>query len=70
MYSPEIDPLLVRPLYYLGKARKKPMTALVNEIIFRVLVEEELPDEAARHLDPARFKYAHKTHPQPRKAAA
>ncbi len=70
MYSPEIDPLLIRPLYHLGKARKQPMTALVNEIIFRVLVEEELPDEAARHLDAARFKYAHKINPQPHKAAA
>jgi len=70
MYSPEIDPLLVRPLYYLGKARKQPMTALVNEIIFRVLVEEELPDEAARHLDPARFKYHMTLKTSERKAAA
>jgi len=70
VYSPEIDPLLVRPLYYLGKARKQPMTALVNEIIFRALVAEELTDEAARYLDPARFKYSQTPNPQPRKAAA
>jgi hypothetical protein len=69
MYSPQIDPLLIRPLYHLGKARKQPMTSLVNQLIFRALVEEELADEAARHLDAARFKYQSKQ-PQNRKEAA
>ncbi|MCC5851057.1 MAG: hypothetical protein JJU29_23455 [Verrucomicrobia bacterium] len=68
MYSPQIDPLLIRPLYHLGKARKQPMTALVSELIFEALIARDLPDEAARHLDAARFKYASNVHPE-RKAA-
>jgi hypothetical protein len=70
MYSPEIDPLLIRPLYHLGKARKQPMTQLVSELIFEALVARELPDEAARHLDAARFKYHQPQHPSNRKEAA
>lgn len=68
MYSPKIDPLLIPPLYHLGQARKKPMTAVVNDLLFRALVGEELTDDAARRLDAARFKYqAHAQQPQTRK---
>lgn len=71
MYSPQIDPLLIRPLYYLGKARKQPMTTLVNQLIFRALVEEGLTDEAAQHLDIARLKYRTATQqPYPQREAA
>ncbi len=70
MYSPKIDEALIRPLYFAAKDRRMPMTQLVSELIFEALVARELPDEAARHLDAARFKYAHKTNPQPHKAAA
>ncbi len=66
MYSPKIDPLLVRPLYHLGRARKKPMTAIVNEMIFQALVAEELDEETSRHFDAAVFKYQ----PTTRKEAA
>jgi hypothetical protein len=70
MYSPKIDEALIRPLYFTAKDRRVPMTQLVSELIFEALVARELPDEAARHLDAARFKYDHKPHPQPHKAAA
>jgi hypothetical protein len=70
MYSPQIDPLLIRPLYHLGKARKKPMTQIVSELLFEALVSRDLPDEAARHLDAARFKFRATSQPQPQKVAA
>ena len=70
MYSPNIDPLLIRPLYHLGKARKQPMTRLVSELIFEGLVARNLPDDAVRHLDAARFKYRSPSQPDIRKEAA
>ncbi len=57
MYSPKIDEALIKPLYFTAKERRVPMTTLVSELIFEALVARELSDEAARHLDPARFKY-------------
>jgi hypothetical protein len=39
-------------------------------LIFEALVARELPDEAARYLDAARFKYRVTSQPQPQKAAA
>ena len=33
MYSPKIDTLLIGPLYRLAKAKKRPMTKIVNKIL-------------------------------------
>ena len=72
MYSPKIDEALIRPLYFTAKDQRKAMTQLVSELIFEALVARDLPDEAARHLDAARFKYQSTNHNQPetRKEAA
>ncbi len=70
MYSPKIDEALIKPLYFAAKERRVPMTTLVSELIFEALVAWELPDEAARHLDAARFKYRTTSQPQPQKVAA
>jgi hypothetical protein len=69
VYSPKIDEALIRPLYFAAKERRVPMTQLVSELIFEALVARELSDEAARHLDAARFKYRART-PQPLRDAA
>ena len=45
MYSPKIDVSLIPILYRLGKARRMPMTRLVNELIVKALEAEQLPDE-------------------------
>ena len=45
MYSPKIDESLIPILYRLGKARRMPMTRLVNELIAKALETEQLPDE-------------------------
>jgi hypothetical protein len=70
MYSPKIDEALIRPLYFTAKERKQPMTQLVSELIFEALVSRQIPDEAARHLDAARFKYRATSQPQSQKVAA
>jgi hypothetical protein len=41
MYSPTIEPLLVRKLYQLKQRRKLPMTRLVREAIEEYLVRFE-----------------------------
>lgn len=69
MYSPKIDEALIRPLYFTARDQQKPMTALVSELIFEALVAREIPDEAARHLEAAMFKYGRNAPPQARKAA-
>lgn len=42
MYSPKINESLVPKLYLLAKSLKKPMTAVVNEIIERELARIEV----------------------------
>jgi hypothetical protein len=69
MYSPKIDEALIRPLYFTAKDQQKPMTQLVSELIFEALVAREIPDEAARHLDAARFKYQTQQNQQREEAA-
>ena len=39
MYSPKIDENLIPVLYRLAKEQKRPMTALVNELIGKALKE-------------------------------
>ena len=70
MYSPTIDPLLIRPLYYLGKARKQPLTKLVSQLLYEALSTRELPEEAAIDFHAARTVYQPQTQPIPLKEAA
>ncbi len=46
MYSPKIREDLIPKLYRLAKARKQPMTTLVNDLIEESLVGEEIPETA------------------------
>lgn len=50
MYSPKIDERLIPVLYHLGRARKKPMTELVTDLIGKALVREDLPEPAMEAL--------------------
>jgi len=47
MYSPKISEELVPVLYRLGKARRVPMTRLVDLLIRRALAAEEVPQEVS-----------------------
>lgn len=47
MYSPKISEELIPDLYRLGKAKKKPMTKVVNEIIRDYLQHIEIIEEKA-----------------------
>ena len=64
MYSPKIDQGLIPVLYHLGKARKKPMTRLVDELIAKALADEDLPEPALEAWSASRAR------PEPRNAAA
>lgn len=47
MYSPKIDEQVIPQLYYLAKARRMPMTVLVNEIILtgiKTLIDQDRAD--------------------------
>ncbi|MDF3130379.1 hypothetical protein P0Y35_14325 [Kiritimatiellaeota bacterium B1221] len=70
MYSPQIDPLLIRPLYHLGRARKQPMTQVVSELLYEALSTRELPEEGAQYFEEARAFYGPQTQPTPIKEAA
>ena len=61
LYSPVIDPLLIKPLYHLGKARKQPLTKLVSELLFEALSTRQLPAEGATYFDEARALYEPQT---------
>ncbi len=52
MYSPKISDALVPILYRLGKARRMPMTRLVDELITKALTAEQLPDEIRAMMPP------------------
>ena len=39
MYSPKIKPEHIKPLYFLAKEQKRPMTQVVNEAITQYLKE-------------------------------
>lgn len=41
MYSPKISEQHIKPLYYLGKQKRTPMTKLVNQAIAEYLAREE-----------------------------
>ncbi len=45
MYSPKINEELVPKLYRLGKAYKKPMTKVVDEILKEYLSKIEIKEE-------------------------
>lgn len=45
MYSPKISEDLIPDLYKLGKARGKPMTKIVNEILAKALEKIHLVPE-------------------------
>jgi hypothetical protein len=64
MYSPTIDPLLIRPLYHLGRARKQPLTKLVSELLYEALSTRELPAEGATYFEEARAFYGTTTKPE------
>jgi hypothetical protein len=70
MYSPVIDPLLIKPLYHLGKARKQPMTQVVSELLFEALSTRQLPSEGAAYFEEARAFYGTKKQPVIMKEAA
>ena len=70
MYSPVIDPLLIKPLYHLGKARKQPLTKLVSELLYEALSTRQLPAEGATYFDEARTVYQPQTQTTPIKEAA
>jgi hypothetical protein len=40
MYSPKIKPEHIKPLYLLGKEKRRPMTQLVNEAVEQYLAKE------------------------------
>ncbi len=63
MYSPKIDESLIPVLYHLGKARRKPMTRLVTDLISRALASEDLPEPALEAFE------ASMARPQPRNVA-
>jgi hypothetical protein len=70
MYSPTIDPLLIRPLYHLGRARKQPLTKLVSALLYEALSTRELPAEGATYFEEARAFYGTKKQPVIMKEAA
>ncbi len=70
MYSPKIDPLLIRPLYHLGKARKQPMTQVVSELLYEALATRDLPEEAVIDFHAARQSYQPQIIATPIKEAA
>jgi len=41
MYSPKISEQHIKPLYYLGKQKRIPMTKLVDQAIAEYLSKEE-----------------------------
>jgi len=41
MYSPKINEQHIKPLYYLGKQKRIPMTKLVNQAITEYLAKQE-----------------------------
>ena len=45
MYSPKISEELIPDLYRLAKAKKRPMTKVVNEIIWDYLKNIEIVEE-------------------------
>ena len=45
MYSPKVDEKLIPRLYLLGKARNKPMTAIVNEMLKTALRKANIISE-------------------------
>ena len=69
MYSPRIDEGLIPVLYRLGKARKLPMTTLVNEMIFAALERMPLPEEAQFQFNAVVPRYR-QPEPAPSQAAA
>jgi hypothetical protein len=70
VYSPKIDPLLIRPLYHLGKARKQPLTKLVSELLYEALSTRQMPAEGAAYFNEARAFYGPQTQPIPLQDAA
>ena len=70
MYSPEINSILIKPLFHLGKARKQPMTQLVSELLYEALSTRELPDAAKQEFEAARSFYNPQTQPTPFQEAA
>jgi len=46
MYSPKISEDLVPVLYHTARARRMPMTKLVDKLIRKALASESLPHEA------------------------
>ena len=47
MYSPKISEELVPLLYRLGKARRVPMTRLVDSLLRKALAAEDQPQEVS-----------------------
>jgi len=44
VYSPKIAEELIPPLYVMAKESKMPMTQLVNSIIRRAIINNNMPD--------------------------
>ena len=57
MYSPRIDPGLIPVLYRLTKARRIPMTRLVDRLLFDTLEQTELPDDAIPYFEQVAPRY-------------
>ena len=63
VYSPALQPGMVRLLYHLGKAMGLPMTRLVDQLIHEALRLRELPAEVLPH-------YQNLTNPHPKESPA
>ena len=63
VYTPALQPGMVRLLYHLGKAMGLPMTRLVDQLIHEALRRRELPAEVLPH-------YLNLTNPLPQEIAS
>jgi len=48
MYSPKIKEEFIRKLYYIARAKRLPMTSLVNEIISAAIKDIEIEEQVVR----------------------
>ena len=74
MYSPQIREDLIPPLYRLAKARRVPMTRLVNEILAAALAAVEVEavpvvEERVRAVERTVYRVVAPTDDSPRKEA-
>lgn len=64
VYSPKISDELIPVLYRAARARRVPMTRLVDRLIVKALAVEPIPMEAAQRLQPYSMFFTEEASPQ------